>query len=197
MMQNNIKIAITGGICSGKSTVAKIIKEQGYKVFSCDEIYRELLNDANFVNVLETEFSGVKNSDGTLNRVKLSGIVFNDGNKLKKLNSITHPQIMRMAMELMSGNGIFFCEVPLLFEGGFEGLFDNVIVVLRDKNERVRELTLRSKIDKNQAILRINSQFNYTNCGFVEYYVIHNDANLTELHENTLGVLTKIVKDYN
>lgn len=197
MMQNNVKIAITGGICSGKSAVANIIKEEGYKVFSCDEIYCELLESADFINLLAGEFDGIINPDGTLNRAKLSEIVFNDGGKLKKLNSITHPQIMHRAMELMSGNGIFFCEVPLLFEGGFERLFDNVIVVLRDEEVRATELMRRSKIDKNQAILRLNSQFDYKNGSFVEYYVIHNDSDLLQLHRNTLDTLEKIVKEYN
>ena len=196
-MRNNVKIAITGGICSGKSTVSDIIKEQGYKVFSCDEIYRELLGKADFINLLANEFEGVIDSDGTLNRVKLSEIVFNHSNKLEKLNSITHPQIMQMAMELMSGEGIFFCEVPLLFEGGFERLFDEVIVVLRDDNERAVELMKRMRIDKKQAELRLKSQLDYKNNDFIEYYVIHNCGNLTQLRKNTLAMLEKIVKEYN
>lgn len=197
MMQNNIKIAITGGICSGKSTVAKIIKEQGYPVISCDEVYGELLNNIEFVNSIDSEFGNIKNSDGTLNREKLSEIVFNDSKKLQRLNSLTHPQIMKRAMQLMSGNGIYFCEVPLLFEGGFEKLFDNVIVVLREKGERVRELIKRNNIVENQAILRINSQFDYENDIFIKYYVIHNGTNLVNLRKNILDTLEKIKKDYS
>lgn len=196
MMQNNIKIAITGGICSGKSTVARIIEEQGYSVISCDEIYRDILIDKKFVNLLDREFGNLKKSDGTLNRDELSEIVFNDSAKLKKLNSLTHPQIMIRAMELMTGNGLFFCEVPLLFEGGFERLFDNAIVVLRKKSERIKELMQRSKVDENQAQLRLNSQFNYDNSDFVKYYVIHNDDNLVKLRTITLNLLEKIKKDY-
>lgn len=197
MMQNNIKIAITGGICSGKSTVAEIIKEQGYCVISCDEIYRELLEDPAFLALLNNEFCNIKNADGTLNRAKLSEIVFNDKEKLQKLNSLTHPQIMQRAMEQMSGKGLCFCEVPLLFEGGFDKLFDNIIVVLRDDEARIRELMVRSKIDKNRALLRINSQFNYKNGDFAKYYVIHNSGNLVQLKEKTLEILEKIIKEYN
>ena len=196
MMQNNVKIAITGGICSGKTTVAKIIEEQGYKVISCDKIYSELLEDSHFVDVLDKEFGNIKNADRTLNRAKLSEIVFNDTEKLQTLNSLTHPQIIQRAMGLMTGKGMYFCEVPLLFEGGFEGLFNNVIVVLRDKDERINELIQRSKIDKNQAISRINSQYDYNNCSFEKYYVIHNDSNLTKLRENTLSLLKNIIKEY-
>lgn len=194
MTQNNFKIAITGGICSGKSTVAKIIKEQGFSVISCDEIYSELLNDENFINLLDMEFGDIKNSDGTLNRSKLSEMVFNDADKLTKLNSLTHPQIMKKAMERMSGIGIFFCEVPLLFEEGFEKLFDSVIVVLRDKNERIKELMQRAKISKSQALLRINSQYNYDNNNFIKYYVIHNNDNLAKLRENAVSIVAQIKK---
>ena len=197
MTQNNIKIAITGGICSGKSTVAQIIREQGYKVYSCDEIYSGLLKEESFINLIDSEFGNIKNSDGTLNRDKLSQIVFNDSEKLNKLNSITHPKIMQRVMELMNGNGIFFCEVPLLFEGGYEQLFDNVIVVLRDKNERVKELMNRATLEEKQALLRINSQIDYENGNFIKYYVIHNYKYLSNLYQNTLSVLKKIVEDYN
>ena len=197
MMQNNIKIAVTGGICSGKSTVSKVIEEQGYNVLSCDEIYSDLLKDTRFINLLSKEFGDIKNIDGSLNRSRLSDIVFSDGEKLNKLNAITHPKIMQIAMKKMSGKGIHFCEVPLLFEGGFEQLFDNIIVVLRDKDERINELMQRSKLDRNQAVLRINCQFEYENYNFAKYYVIHNDANLTQLKNKTVDILAKIVKDYN
>lgn len=196
MMQNNVKIAITGGICSGKSTVAKIIKEQGYLVISCDEIYHELLNDKSFVNSIVKEFGNVENAGGTLNREKLAEIVFNDKDKLQVLNSVTHPQIMNRAMQLMSGCGIFFCEVPLLFEANYEVLFDNVIVVLRNKDERIKELMQRAKINESQAKLRINSQYEYENHSFAEYYVTHNYGNLKELQSAVLSMITQIEKDY-
>ena len=196
MMQNNVKIAITGGICSGKSTVARMIEEQGYTVFSCDEIYRELSEDGNFTDLLVQEFGNIKNIDGTLDRKKLSEIVFGNKEKLNKLNALTHPEIMKKAMERMSGEGVFFCEVPLLFEGGFHSLFDNVIVVLRDKAVRMRELMQRAEINEVQAKLRMNSQFNYENYNFIKYYVIHNMDNLTNLRESVLSVVEKIKKDY-
>ena len=197
MTQNNVKIAITGGICSGKSTVANIIREQGHKVISCDEIYSALLQDRGFLKQICDEFGKVLTNEGALDRVKLSEIVFNDHEKLNKLNIITHPQIMQRAMEQMQGVGIHFCEVPLLFECGFENLFDNVIVVLRSENDRVKELMRRTKINKEQAVLRVKAQFDYHNKDFIKYYVIHNDKNLSDLYKQTLNLLEVIDKDYN
>ena len=196
MKQSNVKIAITGGICSGKTSVAQIIRQKGYTVISCDEIYGKLLEDRNFINLLIGEFGEITNADGALDRSKLSEIVFNDREKLKKLNSITHLKIIQRAFEQMTGGGVFFCEVPLLFEGAFEKLFDGVIVVLRKLEDRIAALTQRNNISKNQALNRINSQFDYDNCNFITYYVIHNDKDLIKLQDDTLIVLKKIEKDY-
>lgn len=197
MMRNNVKIAITGGVCSGKSTVAKIIEEQGHSVISCDEIYHELLNDERFANALVNEFGDIKNSDGSIDKAKLSKIVFGDDVKREKLNALTHPKIMQRVIEEASGDGIFFCEVPLLFEGGFERLFDNAIVVLRKKDARLKELMNRANIDKIQALLRINSQYNYEIYSFAKYYVINNSGNLANLRSETLTTLERVVKDYS
>lgn len=194
MMQNNIKIAITGGIGCGKSTVSKIIDEEGYTVYSCDKIYSDLLKSGNFINAIASEFGCEVLSDGSLDRRKLSEIVFGDETALKKLNTITHPEIMREALKLMSNHKLSFCEVPLLFENGFEALFDGVIVVLRDKDIRIKSITERDKIAENEVILRINSQYKYDNDDFAKYYVIHNDGNLDDLRHKVGDVLQKIVK---
>lgn len=193
MMQNNVKIAITGGIGSGKSAVCKIIKEQGYPVFSCDEIYSELLTSPEFINKIENEFKGVINSDGSLNRQALSDAVFNNDEALKKLNSITHPEIISAAFTKMEGSRLAFLEVPLLFESGLENLFDGAIVVLRDMEDRIISVTARDGIDRERVVLRIKKQFNYQNLDFAKYYVIHNDGNLADLEQKTAQILKKLV----
>lgn len=192
MTQNNIKIAITGGMGSGKSTVSKIIAEEGLPVYSCDKIYSGLLTDKPFLETLSKEFGGALNSDGSLDRKVLSEIVFNDSNKLKKLNSITHPAIMKEALTLMQGQVLSFCEVPLLFENAFEKFFDGVIVVLRDREQRINSITERDGISRENAILRINSQYNYENGDFTKYYVIHNDGSIDDLKQKILKIITEI-----
>lgn len=190
---NTIKIAITGGIGSGKSAVCQFIKEQGLPVFSCDEIYSQLLKLPAFIEKIAAEFDGVINSDGSLNRKALAEKVFNDEVSLKKLNAITHPEILQAAFNKMEKYRLSFLEVPLLFENGFEKLFDGVIVVCRDRNERINAIMKRDKISQGQAILRLNSQLKYDNCDFSKYYVIHNCSNLVYLKQNTLEILKKII----
>jgi dephospho-CoA kinase len=193
MKQNSLKFAITGGIGSGKSTVAEIIKRKGYAVFSCDEIYKELLLDAEFKAKLSLNFDGIISADGSLDRSKLSEIVFNDKSALKRLNALTHPAIIEEVLKKSSGQKISFTEVPLLFESGLEKYFDGIIVILRDMDKRIAAVSVRDKIDRERAILRIKSQLNYENYDFAKYYVIHNDSNFEDLKAKTENILEKII----
>lgn len=192
MTQSNYRFAITGGIGSGKSTVAEIIRRQGYAVFSCDAIYNELLCNYEFLNKIVLEFGDVLDANGTLDRSKLSAKVFNDEAALRKLNAITHPAIMEEVFNRSKGHKISFTEVPLLFESGLEEYFDGVIVVLRDIEERIAAVSSRDKTDRESVILRIKSQFNYENDSFAKYYVIHNDGNLSNLEQKTAEILERI-----
>lgn len=192
MKQSNLKIAVTGGIGSGKSSVLNMIAEEGFKTLSCDEIYAGLLRDESFCRYISENMGGGYISGGTLNKEKLKAEVFACPEKLKKLNGLTHPKIMQRLLQRAESESIAFCEVPLLFESGFEKLFDGIIVVLREKEQRISAVVKRDKISEKDALLRINSQFNYDNCDFAKYYVIHNDGNLQDLRQKTLEILQKI-----
>lgn len=196
MMQSNIKIAVTGGIGSGKSTVCRIIEEQGFKIVSCDKVYAEMLNEKSFVEEIATEFGeGVKLADGTLDRKKLSELVFNDKEKLKALNKLTHSRIMDTVFKKMEYENINFCEVPLLFENGYEKLFDKVIVVLRDKTERVNAIIQRDKTDEKSALKRMKNQIDYDNTDFRQFFVIRNNSDIEELRLNTVKILNTIFEN--
>lgn len=192
-MKQSKKIAVTGGIGSGKSTVMKIIAGKGYPIFSCDEIYSQLTSDSDFLNILRHSFGDILNSDGTLDRKKLSEIVFNNPAKLAELDKITHPAIykemFRMADE---AGGICFCEVPLLFESGAESLFDGVIIVMRNEEQRIKSVTARDKLPEQDVKKRISNQFDYNSADFTMYYVIHNNGNLSELEWQTEEIIKKI-----
>lgn len=192
-MKQSEKIAVTGGIGSGKSTVMKIIAEKGYPIFSCDEIYSQLTSDRDFLNNLRHSFGDILNSDGTLDRKKLSEIVFNNPAKLAELDKITHPAIykemFRMADE---AGGICFCEVPLLFESGAESLFDGVIIVMRNEEQRIKSVTARDKLPEQDVKKRISNQFDYNSADFAMYYVIHNNGDLSELEWQTEEIIKKI-----
>lgn len=199
MKRNSIKIAVTGGIGSGKTTVCNIIKDKGYSVFSCDEIYAELLNGGKFTADIVKEFgSDILNGSGGIDRKKLANYVFNNEEKLKILNAITHPKIFgEMFARAEKCDGVVFFEVPLLFEGGYQKLFDNVIVVLRDKKSRIEHVKIRDNISEKEVEKRIDKQFNYSNVNFAQYYVIHNCGKIDDLSDIIGEILLKIARDSN
>ena len=183
-----MKIAITGGIGSGKSAVCKEIAALGYPVFSCDDIYKQLQRSPEYIQKIEDAFpSAVIN--GTIDRNILSSIVFSSPKALETLNAISHPMIMETLHNQMqsSGEKIAFAEVPLLYEGNFQSGFDKIIVVLRNKEERIRSVMQRSNLSKEEVETRIQNQFQHDN-------YIQNDPSVVYLkNEGDLSTLkTKV-----
>lgn len=189
MKQN--KIAITGGIGSGKSTVARIIRSLGYPVYSADEEYTLVLRDQTVLEKIGKAFPVVK--DGVLDRKALSEIVFSDKEALMRLNKITHPVIMEKLLSKMTEE-ISFAEVPLLFEGKYESLFDNVIVVMRPLPQRVSSVTERSHISEKEVLDRIQNQFDYANNDLSAHTIIENNGDLSLLEDEVKTALEKILR---
>ena len=86
--------------------------------------------------------------------------------------------------------------MPLLFEGGYEEYFDGVVVVLRDKNDRIKSVLKRDNLSENEVIKRLNSQIDYDNHDFAKYYVIHNNSNLSDLREKVGLTAEQIIKNF-
>lgn len=157
-----IKIAVTGGIGSGKSTVIKFLQKRGCAVFSCDAIYKNLLLDKSYIEKLQNLFPAAV-VNGKVDTKKLSEIIFNDEKARKRLNDLSHPSIMQKLYTEMeeSADELVFAEVPLLFEGGYEKDFNVVIVVVRDKVERIKSICERDNVTTDEALKKINTQYNY------------------------------------
>lgn len=193
------KIAITGGIGSGKSTVLQYLKEKGYFVFSCDEIYKDLSDTVEFIEKLKELFP-VAIVDGKLERKKLSNIVFNDKEKLLKLNKLTHPLIMKKLLDEMekTSSGIVFAEVPLLFEENYQTKFDCVIVVRRELNDRIEAIKSRDRGSEEEILQRIHAQFDYDNklkaFENKNIYILENKNSIPTLKMNMDKILLEIDK---
>lgn len=194
MKQSDVRIAVTGGIGSGKSTVCTLIAELGYPVFSCDGIYADLVRDRKFVAGLAAEFGDkIVSSDGSLDRKKLAEEVFGDAEKLERLNAITHPAIFKEMFSRSAGKGLCFFEVPLLFEGGYQSYFDGVVVVLRRKEERIAEVMRRDGLSRKEVERRMAKQFDYDNGSFDGCTVIENDGDICRLRRKVEKLVTKIL----
>lgn len=177
------KIAITGGIGSGKSAVCRILKERGYPVFSCDEINHTLLSEKSYLNGLCALFpTCVK--DGNLQKTALAALVFSDKDALETLNAYAHPRISeRLQRDMDAAQKTCFAEVPLLFESGMAKQFDGAIVVLRNKEERIRAVVTRDGLTAEKAEARMKQQFDYDGPLPDGCLVIENDGDEAALRE--------------
>ncbi|MDO5022694.1 MAG: dephospho-CoA kinase [Eubacteriales bacterium] len=156
-------LGLTGGIASGKSNVARVLKSFGCDVIDADEISRNITADNGIaLPLIEKHFgSEVMNPDGTLNRKELANIVFSDGEKLELLNSITHPlicKIMRQTMEDLKNSPVICLEVPLLFETGWDKYCDETWVVYTSYENQLARLMKRNYLTFRDAKLRIDAQ---------------------------------------
>lgn len=144
-----LKVAITGNIASGKSTVEQIIASKGFKVYDTDKIAHEILASSD----------EVKKEFGTNDRKKIADIVFSNAEKLKQLEAIIHPQVKDELMKIFSEEEkLVFVSVPQLFETGFDKLFDKIIFVTADEKIRLERLMKRNSFTKEVAQKRINAQ---------------------------------------
>ncbi len=190
--KNRIKIAVTGGIGSGKSAVCTILREMGYPVFSCDEIYGELQTDPAYLAALEELFPGVTRG-GRLQKEKLSALVFRDQAALEKLNALAHPAIMRRLYAQMEAHPVSFAEVPLLFESGRQADFDAVIIVCRALRVRIDAVRARDGLSEEQVLLRIKNQTDYEKREKEGHTLIYNDGDMASLRKKVALAVEKIL----
>lgn len=145
-----LKIAITGGAGSGKSTVARMFGELGAPVLDADAAAREAVavGTPAWQELRRLYGEEYFNSDGSLNRAKVAQLVFTDPQARQRLNDIVHPQVARELQARLhelaaQGAALALVEVPLLFEAGLAGVYDRVIVVYVDPEDQVRRLKER------------------------------------------------------
>ncbi len=188
------KIAITGGIGSGKSTVLSLVKKLGFEGFSCDEIYKEILESPSYIAQISARFPHAIKGD-SIDKKALSSIVFADKNALQDLNDLAHPLIMERLERCMgqAQTHLVFAEVPLLFEGGYSERFDHVFVVFRKKEDRIVSVCLRDQLPEQAVVDRINHQYSYSSLEENDKIIfIKNDGDIETLQKNLEEILSKI-----
>ena len=192
----NKKIAITGGIGSGKSLVLNCLKELGYPTYSCDEIYKEIRNSKAYLESIENLFPDCVEG-GILNTEKLAKEVFSNPISLQKLNCLSHPLIMDTLLRCMEAEKakLVFAEVPLLFEGNHEGLFHETIYVKRNLEKRIEAIIQRDNLSRESILNRINNQFDCesedgkTRLHVCHAHIIENDGDIEDLKKQLINIL--------
>jgi len=179
------RIGLTGGIGSGKSTVAALLAAHGAVVVDADEIARDVVEPGTpgLVAVVAEFGPDVLSESGTLDRARLAQIVFNDPAALQRLNEIVHPLVGAESQRLISAapaGAVLVYDVPLLVESGLQDVFDSVVVVEAPENVRLERLTARG-VDRQDAVRRMANQATSEQRAAVADYVIDNSGALPEL----------------
>ena len=196
-------IAITGGVGSGKSTVAKIFEEKGFTVISTDIIAKNVINQNEIIRQKLIETFGEKTFiDGIYNAEYISKIVFeseNAKNNLMKLNQIVHPTVIdemikEIEILLQKNLKIIFVESALIFELGLENGFDYIISVSASAEIRTERIRKKTSLSDLQIKNRISQQISQEEKNKTADFVIENEKGHTELKKSIDFILPIILE---
>ena len=185
-------IGLTGGIGSGKTTVANYFAALGVPVYIADDAAREITNSPEILKQIKAIFGLSVFDNDILNRKKLSLIVFNDAFKLKQLNAIIHPAVKKdfdLWLAKHADCKIIIKESAILFDTGGYKLCDYVISVLAPLATRIERVMSRDNLDYNEVMIRIKNQWTDKQRIELSNFIINND-----ILENTLKE-TKLIFD--
>lgn len=185
-------IGITGGIGSGKSTIANWIKEKGYQVVSSDTLAKELMQtNPELKSVLINAFgAAIYLEDGKLNKSLLSDMIFSPTNsQVLKINKIVHPFVIdeivkRLEIYAEEGNRLIFVESALMFESGMAEGYDYIITVYTNEENVIERVGKRSGLSKEKIRTIMKSQLNPIEKKKLSDFVIDNNRTLKDLRDS-------------
>ncbi len=182
-----LRIGLTGGIASGKSTVAEMLREMGAVVIDADKIAHEIMepDSAAWQEIVAWQGERILASDRRIDRRALGGIVFADKAAKAKLESITHPQILRRIEEEIkayeaAGVKTVVLDIPLLIECGWQDKVDQIWLVYVEPEIQLRRLQTRGGFNESEALLRIAAQMNLAEKAVFADLIIDNGKTLSE-----------------
>ena len=195
-----IRVGITGGIGSGKSTVCKIWDEMGAYVLYADDLAKKIMKKDPEIKQEIVKHFGVKSYDkeGNLNRPYLADKAFREG-MADVLNEIVHPavykEIARIADEAeKNGYPVFVKEAALLLKNGRPEDLDYVVIVTSRAENRIERVVRRDGVDELQVIDRMKKQQDFNDLSFLADYIIENNGSLDQLKAKAREIYLKILE---
>jgi dephospho-CoA kinase len=197
-------VALTGGIATGKSVVARFLEERGCAVHSADVAAHEVMAPGGPAWKMLTAHFGpsILNSDRTINRPRLGGIVFADEVERRFLNSVVHPLVLRKKKEIVARlerekkMEIFVSEAALTIEAGYAGFYDKVIVVFCRPKVQLARLMARDGLSPEAALQKIRAQMPQEQKKSRADYLIDTSGSLSDTESRADRIFRRLKRDY-
>ncbi|GAG65127.1 unnamed protein product [marine sediment metagenome] len=196
-------VGLTGGIVSGKSTVAKMFKSLGAKIIDADKLGHSVIlpHRPSWKKIIRLFGKDILRNDLTIDREKLSKIVFTKQTLLKKLNEITHLEIIKLIKKEINlaknkthnQEKVLIIDAALIYEAKIDRLMDKIIAICIDEDEQIKRLIKRNNLSKEGALQRIKSQMPMKEKVKMADYVIDNSSSLDETKEQVEKIWKKLV----
>ena len=184
-------IGLTGGIGSGKTTIANYFKEMGIPVYIADDEAKKIMQSKSIIEEIKTTFGNYLFENGVLNRARLAEIVFNNSEKLNQLNAIIHPAVKNDFQSWLQKNkdhDYVIYEAAILFESGRYKDCDLIITVTATEEIRIERVMKRDKTTREQVLSRIKMQWKDEERISKSNFIIIND-NLKNAKEEVVKIL--------
>ena len=196
-------VGLTGGIASGKSTIAYMFKKEGAYVIDIDLISREVVEPEKpawqeIINVFGKE---ILNDDRTINRKKLGEIIFSDAEKRKKLEEIVHPKINEekikkiKEIENIDKQAIVIVDIPLLIETNKHSTVDKIVLVYVSPQKQVERLMKRDGFSLEEVQKRLASQLPIEDKTKYAHYIINYEETLEQVQKKVKEIFRKLKED--
>ncbi len=190
-----MKLGVTGGIGSGKTSVCRVFNVLGIPVFSADPEARQIMeNDEGIIRRINSIAGKNLYINGSLDRMELATLIFNDQILLDKVNSLVHPVVFDhfKRWELEQSAPYVIMEAAILFESGASKLVDRIVTVVAPMEERVDRVIHRNNLSREQVMERMRNQMDDETRIRSSDYVIQNSENdlivpaILKIHEDIL-----------
>jgi len=197
---SHVIVGLTGGIAGGKSTVSRMFRDLGARLIDFDELARRVVEPGTpgLEKIVDTFGKQILQSDGTLDRRQLSGIVFSDTEKRRVLERLVHPDIYRVFAKEVSRitadkpDAIIVAEVPLLVEANLPHLFDIIVLVYTSDQAQIERLVERQGVTIQTAAEMLAAQLPLAEKKPYADHIVHNDGSLESTRRQVQAVWEKL-----